>query len=132
VLSINTPPGSFVLDIGGEGRYLEAWNLNPRTQRTVGERRGLSIPRLIVGRGESIPLADRSVDLLVVERTPLARATLLEMLRVAKPSATVILRHAVGPLGDPHRVALEVLPAPVRRRVITIGRQTVCETIVAF
>jgi hypothetical protein len=125
-------PGTLVLDIGGEGRHVGAWNLNPRTRRTLGAQSGEPIPRLIVGRGESIPLADRSVDVLIVERTPLARATLLEMLRVAKPSATAILCHAVGPLGDPHRLALAVLGAPLRRRLIALGRQRVCETIVSF
>lgn len=124
--------GPIVLDIGGEGRHAGAWNLNPRALRTVGISRGQPIPRLIRGRGESIPLADASVDVLIVERTPLRQTTLREMLRVAKPSATTILRHAVGPLGDPHRVALQLLPGNHRRRIATIGRHYVLETIISL
>jgi hypothetical protein len=122
----------FILDIGGEGRNPGAWNLNPRTRRSVGRDSGRPIPRLIRGRGEAIPLADQSVDVLIVERTPLRPATLREVLRVAKPAATVILRHAVGPLGDPHRLALALLQSSGRRRMTTIGRQPVRETIVAL
>lgn len=130
--SICIPSGGFVLDIGGEGRHADAWNLNPRTRRTTRGVAGQPIPRLIVGRGESIPLADHSVDVLIVERTPLRPATLAEMLRVAKPSATAILRHAITPAGDPHRVALEVFQGTVRRRMTVIGRQQLAETIVVW
>jgi hypothetical protein len=61
----------FILDIGGEGRHPTAWNLNPRATKTLGPDRGEPIPRLIRGRGESIPLPDRSVDVVIVEQTPL-------------------------------------------------------------
>jgi hypothetical protein len=121
-----------VLDIGGEGRYPTAWNLNPRALATLGAGRGRPIPRLIRGRGESIPLADNSVDVLIVERTPLTTALLLEMRRVAKPSAIAILRHAVSPLGDPHRRALAVLKGTGRQRMTRIGRQAVRQTVVRF
>lgn len=126
-----TLEGLFVLDIGGEGRHPGAWNLNPRTHRTLGAGSGRPIPRLIRGRGESIPLPDGSVDVLIVERTPLRSATLREMLRVAKPSATAILRHAITPAGDPHRLAFQLLKGTVTRRMTTIGRQRVRETIVS-
>ena len=120
---------SIVLDIGGEGRHPQAWNLNPRARRTLGGR-GEPIPRLIQARGEAIPLADDSVDVLIVERTPLVSATLREMVRVAKPTATAILRHAVTPAGDPHRFALRLLEGTTRRRMTMIGQQQVRETIV--
>ena len=34
----------FILDIGGEGRHPDAWNLNPRKTKTLGPDRGLPIP----------------------------------------------------------------------------------------
>jgi hypothetical protein len=129
---IAAPPGSFVLDIGGEGRHPGAWNLNPRTAATVAGAAGRPIPRLICGRGEAIPLADRSVDVLIVERAPIRPSVLREIARVAKPSAIAILRHAVGPLGDPHARALAILGRPGRTREIVLDGLRIRETIVHF
>jgi hypothetical protein len=120
----------FVLDIGGEGRHAGAWNLNPRTHRTVGSQRGQPIPRLIRARSEAIPLAAQSVDVVIVERTPLWPATLAEILRVARPSATIVLRHARAHGHDPHRVALQHLRGAVEQRTAFIGRQDVQETVI--
>jgi hypothetical protein len=125
-----TAEGPLVLDIGGEGRHSEAWNLNPRSRKTLGQQCGQLIPRLIQGRGECIPLPDRIVDVLIVERTPLRSATLSEMLRVASPSARIILRHASAHRRDPHRLAVQVLRGAVEQRKVMIGRQTVQETVI--
>ena len=121
-----------VLDIGGEGRHADAWNLNPRTRRSFGPQQGELIPQLICGRGDAIPLPDGSVDVLIVERTPLRLAMLREMLRVARPSAMVVLRHVVGPLGDPHRVAIRMLKGPRRHHTAQIGCHTLRETIITL
>jgi hypothetical protein len=119
-----------ILDIGGEGRYPEAWNLNPKSRKTLGQQRGKPIPRLIQGRGECIPLPNRTVDVVIVERTPLRLATLSEMLRVARPSARIILRHACAHRRDPHQLAVQVLTGAVEQRITMIGRQTVQETVI--
>jgi hypothetical protein len=124
--------GAFVLDIGGEGRHPAAWNLNPRASKTFGPEAGQPIPRLIRGRGDAIPLADSSVDLLIVERTPLRAATLREMLRVARPGALCVLRHVVTPAGDPHRLALRLLPGTSERRATRIGSHAARETVIRF
>lgn len=121
-----------VLDVGGEGRHPQAWNLNPRRRKTIGPDRGQPIPRLIIGRGDAIPLADASVDVLIAERVPLRPATLAEMLRVAKSSATIILRHAQVPNHDPHRLAIKMLIGSVRRSTTKIGRQNVQETVIVL
>lgn len=125
-----SPDGPMILDIGGEGRTEQAWNLNPRTHKTVGPERGQPIPRLIQGRGESIPLADGSVDLVIVERTPLRPGTLAEIRRVARPAGRVILRHAQAHQRDPHVLALQALPGTVRQGMTVIGGQTYQETII--
>jgi hypothetical protein len=119
-----------ILDIGGEGRHPDAWNLNPRSRKTLGQQRGELIPRLINGRGDCIPLPDRTVDVLIVERTPLRLPTLSEMLRVARPSATIILRHAIAHQRDPHRHAVRVLRGAVEQRAAMIGCQRVQETVI--
>jgi hypothetical protein len=125
-----TSKAPIILDIGGEGRHPEAWNLNPRTRKTVGPHRGEPIPRLIQGRGEFIPLSDRMVDVLIVERTPLRLATLSEVLRVASLSAQIILRHANAHLRDPHHLAVRILGGTVEQRMAMIGMQPVQETVV--
>jgi hypothetical protein len=122
--------GPFVLDIGGEGRHEDAWNLNPRALRTVGSCRGEPIPRLILGRGEAIPLPDRIVDVVIVERTPLWPAMLGEIRRVVKPAATVILRHVSAKWFDPHNRALADLRGAVARRPICLAGQHGIETVI--
>jgi ubiquinone/menaquinone biosynthesis C-methylase UbiE len=119
-----------IVDIGGEGRHASAWNVNPRMHRTGGARRGEPIPRLIRARGDQLPLADRSVDLFFVERTPLRLGVLEEIKRVAKPTARIILRHALSPITDPHRLAIEVLGGRVSRSIGRIGRTPVHQTVV--
>jgi len=122
--------GSMILDIGGEGRHPEAWNLNLRSRKSLGKQRGELIPRLIQGRSESIPLPDGCVQVLIVERTPLRLATLLEMSRVASPSARIILRHANAHQRDPHKLAVQTLQGGTEQRVVMIDRQLVQETII--
>ena len=119
-----------VLDVGGEGRYAEAWNLNPSRVRTFGPRRGEPIARLIHARGDAIPLADGSVDVVIVERTPLLPATIRELLRVARPRARFVLRHVETPGGDPHRLVLSLINGKAQRGWTTIGSHRVRETTI--
>lgn len=119
-----------VLDIGGEGRHPAAWNLNPSHLRTCGPLRGQPIPRLLLARAEAIPLPDRSVSKVIVERTPLLHAALVEVLRIARADATIVLRHAM-PFGwDPHRLAKEVLGGVAQQRQYLAGSLTCQETII--
>ncbi|WP_164104479.1 methyltransferase domain-containing protein [Candidatus Laterigemmans baculatus] len=119
----------FVLDIGGEGRHRGAWNLNPRTRRTLGPLRGQRIPRLIQGRGEHIPLPADSVDLVIVERTPLRLRALDEIRRVTKSGGWVVLRHAPAPVAHPHLPARRLLSGTFYASAARIGRQSVTQTI---
>jgi hypothetical protein len=118
-----------VLDIGGEGRHARAWNLNPSPTKTRGLDRGAPIPRRVAGRAEAIPFPDHSVDVIVVERTPLRAAALSEIRRVIRTDGTIILRHAYPPGFDPHRTARQVLPGRVRQRMIEIAGQRLQETV---
>lgn len=118
-----------MLDVGGEGRHQMAWNLNPSPVKTLGPSRGKPIPRLILGRAEAIPLPDKSVDRLIVERTPLRRRALEEVGRVIRPTGCVILRHAVPPDIDPHRLAIRVLAGRTQQRTVHVSGQRVQETV---
>jgi hypothetical protein len=128
--SFSIPTRPMILDIGGEGRHPDAWNLNPSSRKTLGRQRGESIPQWIQGRGECIPLPDRSVDVLIAERVPLRSATLAEMLRVATTSARIVLRHAIAHQRDPHTLAIRMLRGVVVQRPAMIGQQMVQETII--
>lgn len=112
-----------VLDIGGEGRYPEAWNLNPRSLKTVGADKGYVIPRRIHGRAECIPLPDHSVQQIIMERAPLRHAAVIEMLRVIASGGTIILRHHGGNDRNPHAFAQQLIQADVSVEQTTIGRQ---------
>lgn len=102
-------PEPFVIDVGGEGRHEEAWNVNPSRVRTFGPFRGQPIPRLILGRSDAIPLPNHCVDKIIVERTPLLQIAVFELQRIARPRALIILRHA-RPFGtDPHQLARKIL-----------------------
>ena len=59
---------TIVLDIGGEGRHPGAINLNRVRHKTLGPERGHPIPQLVVGRADAIPLADHSIDRVIIER----------------------------------------------------------------
>lgn len=113
------------LDIGGEGRRAAAINLNRSRHKTLGPNRGTVIPRLIVGRADAIPLADRSVARVVVERTPLSPAALAEIARVILPGGVVLLAHVPLEKEDRHARAIGALAGPVRRRSARLFGQTV-------
>jgi ubiquinone/menaquinone biosynthesis C-methylase UbiE len=117
-----------LLDIGGEGRYAKAWNLNPSRVKTIGPQRGAPIERHIAGRAEEIPLPDGSVRWILVERTPLREAALREIARVIMPGGLIVLRHAASPTFDRHQTARGILPGRVRERVICLRGQSVQET----
>ena len=119
---------AFQLDIGGEGRNETAWNLNPSAVRTIGPNRGKLIPRRIAGRAEAIPLPDHSVDRIMVERTPLRKASLYQIARVIAPQGTIVLRHAKPPNRDPHLLARAILPGRITQRRFRIGSQDLQET----
>lgn len=129
VLSGERIPATILqLDIGGEGRYPEAWNLNPRTTKTLGANAGQPIPNHIWGRADAIPLPDSCVQMVLVERTPLNDPSLKEIARVAAPTAHIILRHARPPCFDPHQRAVRCWGLPIQQRLTQLGGQTVQES----
>lgn len=125
---MNATPSPFILDVGGEGRHDEAWNLNPRCVKTLAPGRGEPIPNHIPGRADAIPLTDDVVDLVIVERTPLTQAALHEILRVVAPAGSIVLRHAIVPGFDPHRMAKTVLSQQYEQQIVTINGRTLLET----
>lgn len=118
-----------VVDIGGEGRYSVAWNVNPRSMVTLGENRGRPIPRHVPGRAEALPFLDGTVDVVIVERTPLRLAAFHEIARIVSENGIVILRHALLPVGDCHALARQILGGELTRRVMPLGNQRLQESV---
>lgn len=82
-----------ILDIGGEGRYKEAINLNPNDQTSTTGTPGRPISRWLQGKGEEIPLGDQTIDIVHAQNVPVKLKTLLEMLRVIRTPGRISLIH---------------------------------------
>jgi hypothetical protein len=63
------PPigGKLHIDIGGEGRYPEAYNLNPTSKGTVSPWANKDIPNHVCGVGENIPVPSATADYITLE-----------------------------------------------------------------
>lgn len=86
VLVHNTSGGG-TLDVGGEGRYPGAVNLNPYETGMTGE----VIPGRVPGRSDKFPFSNDSFDTVIIENAPIAPTTPGEVVRVLKPRGTVRL-----------------------------------------
>lgn len=82
-----------ILDVGGEGRYVGAINLNPQPITSTTGEAGHIIPNWVPGRGDHIPLPEQSVDVIYLENAPLNNETMEEMLRVMRPRGKIHLSH---------------------------------------
>jgi hypothetical protein len=82
-----------ILDIGGEGRYVGAINLNPQPITSTTGEAGHIIPNWVPGRGDKIPFPQYSVDMIHLENAPINPATMEEMLRVMRPRGKIHLSH---------------------------------------
>ena len=81
------------IDIGGEGRYPGAFNVNPVTWSSAAETFGEPIPRLVQARGEALPFASGIADLITIESTPLRLGAYAELNRVLKPGGILQMLH---------------------------------------
>ncbi|MBT5094981.1 MAG: hypothetical protein HOM21_12085 [Halobacteriovoraceae bacterium] len=109
------------IDVGGEGRYLDAININPgRYTSTTGEA-GRTIPRHIYGLGQDLPIPDRAVDQLTLENTPLNGPIIEEILRVMRPRGKIRLSHPRDYADSAHLELIERLGERVDEVVRTFN-----------
>jgi ubiquinone/menaquinone biosynthesis C-methylase UbiE len=125
-------PSDIVLDIGGEGRHADAWNVNRCKTKTLGRHAGQSIPRLIIARADALPFPDNCLKSLIVERTPLTRAAVRELSRVIHPDGQIVLRHVPFADRDRHAPAMSILGGNAQQRTTKIYGQLVLETVIHF
>jgi hypothetical protein len=83
------------IDIGAEGRYPRAINLNPQPVTTtgVGIPVGSPIPNRVAGVGQQMPFPAGFADVITVENTPIMAGMAGEIARVIKPGGRVRLFH---------------------------------------
>ena len=82
-----------ILDIGGEGRYQGAINLNPNPLTTTTGESGRFIPNWLPGSGGNIPIESRVVDIVYLENAPIQLKTMGEVLRIITPRGQIHLSH---------------------------------------
>lgn len=128
--AVLSPRAWVAIDIGGEGRHAHAWNVNSAATKTIGSERGQPIARLVQARASQLPFGAASIDEVLLERTPLTRAALLEIARVVRPGGRVVLRHVPLEDRDRHALACQLIVGEVSRGACTIGRQEVIETVI--
>ncbi len=99
------------IDIGGEGRYPDAINVNPGISGAQGPppltsgptqvggagAAGRPIPNLVRAPGENLPFANRSIDTVTLENAPIRPRTVSEIARVIKPGGDIRLVGANTP-----------------------------------
>ncbi len=87
------PRGPVHIDIGGEGRYPRATNVNPEDVTSTTGTPGRPIPNRVPGRGERLPFGTNHAEGISVENTPVSAATAAEIARVIKPGGSIRLLH---------------------------------------
>ena len=81
------------LDIGGEGRYSDAINLNPLSYTTTTGVSGQPIPNHFLGFGDSIPFGGARISYISIENTPISPRMIDEVKRVWIPDGKIVLSH---------------------------------------
>jgi hypothetical protein len=113
---------AFVHDVGGEGGYPGAVNLNPAEVGAAGK-----IPNLVRGIGQQLPFKSGVPDLVTAENVPIHLPGLIEeVARVAAAGGTVRLENpadfAPGVLA--HQRLIELLDGEATQSVSSEGLLT--------
>ena len=125
--------GRLHIEIGGEGRYPGAYNLNPTSKGTVAPWANKDIPNHVCGVGESIPVPSGTVDYITLESVRMSSPMIAEIARVIKKTGHVRLitpkdpgdrrwhtqaANAIGlpyPAGLPEEITVSGVPVYVSR-----------------
>ncbi len=97
------------VDVGGEGRYDNALNINPGKYTSTTGEPGRPIPNWVYGRSDELPLPDASVHKLTVESAPLNNQAMSEILRVMRPRSEIELYHPTDYAERIHKQLIETL-----------------------
>jgi len=79
------------IDIGGEGRYPNATNVNPNNVTSTTGAPGRPIPNHVPGTGQKLPFGNGVADGISLENAPILPETAAEIARVIKPGGSIRL-----------------------------------------
>lgn len=82
-----------VVDIGGEGRYADAININPQPLRPDTMYIQDIIPNWIPAKAQKLPFKPHTVDQIYLENAPVTKEILIEIKRVLKKDGKLRLTH---------------------------------------
>jgi SAM-dependent methyltransferase len=117
------------LDLGGEGRYEDAININPQPYTSTTGEPGREIPYWVKGRTDEIPFPDQSVDQVTVENAPINQDGIKEILRVMRPRGKIRLSHPKDYGQRIHQLIISEYP---NARVSQIEEEINLTTIINF
>ena len=103
-----------VIDIGGEGRYPNAINVNPSEVPSL--RPGGTIPNRVDAFGEKLPFPDNSVDGIVIESGPINPDVIREIVRVLKPGGSIRLLSPPEFAKEAHESVLKAVGGEMSQR----------------
>ncbi len=118
------------IDIGGEGKYIDAININPYPLTSTTGEPGRKIPRWVYGKGESIPLPTDSVHKVSLENAPISQATMAEILRVLQPRGEIHLSHPDDYANTSHTGLIEYLDEYIESLHSVTDREGLTKTVI--
>lgn len=84
---------NITIDVGGEGRYVGAINLNPMNTTSTTGAPNRPIPNHVEGIGEKMPFRSKVADKIIIEGAPIRPNTPQEIARVVKSGGVIQLLH---------------------------------------
>jgi SAM-dependent methyltransferase len=119
-------------DIGGEGKYPDAVNVNPNETTTTTGAPGRTIPNLLKVTGEELSAANASADIITVENAPISAKTASQIARVIKPGGQILLESPAGYATTAHQRVIDAIGRGARavQQTTGVGETAVTKTII--
>jgi RHS repeat-associated protein len=124
--------GPVHLDIGGEGRYPGAINVNTNTTTSTTGTAGRPIPNLVQATGERLPFGNQVAEIITIENTPINQAIASEVDRVIKQGGVIRLVSPADYALVAHQRVIQALPpgATVTQTTVGTGETALTTTII--
>jgi len=124
--------GPVHIDIGGEGRYPGAINVNPNTTTSTTGTAGRPIPNLVQATGERLPFANQAAQIVTIENTPISQATASQVARVIRPGGEIRLVSPADYARTAHQRVIQAVPqgSTVTQTTVGTGDAAMTTTII--